>query len=172
METPGGRSILKELDPEKTRFQLDEFGDLQVEMPGEEGETEQHARVRTTRTFPLTSPEEFISFFDEEDNYIGTLRHFRLVDPATRALLLGELDRRYFMPRIRQIRNIRISAGITSWEVETDRGLRRFDVRDREDLRPLPPNRILVKDADGNRYEIPDWTQLDQRSRDFMVQLL
>lgn len=165
-------NLMKEFDPTKTRFRLDEFGDLQVETVDEHGEPKCYQRVSIARTFPLTSPDEFISFFDEEGNFIGMLRHLRLVDSATRKLLTEELDRRYFMPRILEVRDIRISAGITSWEVETDRGLRHFDVRDRDDLRPLPPNRIIIRDADGNRYEIPDWTQLDDRSRDFIVQLL
>lgn len=55
--------------------------------------------------------------------------------------------------------------GVTRWKVETDRGPRTFDVATRHDVRPVGPNRYLIRDVDGNRYEIPNTAQLDAASR-------
>ena len=52
--------------------------------------------------------------------------------------------------------------GIQRWEVETDRGPRVFEVRSREDLRWLHPGHLIVRDVDGNRYEIKRFDDLDR----------
>jgi hypothetical protein len=49
-------------------------------------------------------------------------------------------------------------------EVETDKGQREFETRYKEDIRKLPGGRVIIKDADGNRYEIKDYMKLDKRS--------
>ena len=52
------------------------------------------------------------------------------------------------------------------WQVETDRGPRTFEIRSsRRDMRVLSAGRILIRDADGNLYEVPDYRQLDPQSR-------
>ena len=58
-----------------------------------------------------------------------------------------------------------VLAQAARWEVETDRGYRVFDIRDREDLRLIGGTRVLLQDADGNRFEIEDIGELDDRSR-------
>ena len=50
------------------------------------------------------------------------------------------------------------------WETETDKGTRRFEVTSRRDVKKIGKRRIIVKDADGNLYEIPDYAILDQKS--------
>jgi hypothetical protein len=46
-----------------------------------------------------------------------------------------------------------------------DGGYRAFDVRDREDVRVFGGARVLLQDADGDRFEIDDIHELDDRSR-------
>ena len=46
---------------------------------------------------------------------------------------------------------------MVTWEVETDKGPRRFLVRNlRDSTFPLGKNRLMMTDTDGNRYEFPD----------------
>jgi hypothetical protein len=53
--------------------------------------------------------------------------------------------------------------------VETDRGRRVFELHSsRRDIRVLPGGRVLVRDADGNLYEIPDVRRLDVASHAFV----
>lgn len=163
---------LREWDPRNVRVRQDEFGDMRLEVQTRDGEWAFYERVHPARPFPLTAPNEFISFFDEHENFLGLVRDLRRLDRDAQKLIEEVMDRRYFMPRIRRIVSLEIRGGVTSWVVETDRGERTFDVRDRDDLRPLPPYRLVIGDVDGNRYEIPDYTALDEDSRYLLEPLL
>jgi len=54
---------------------------------------------------------------------------------------------------------------VLSLEVDTDRGGRAFEVGTREQIRWLPTGRLLLRDLDGNRYELPGLRDLDPQSR-------
>ncbi|NLC56756.1 MAG: DUF1854 domain-containing protein [Armatimonadetes bacterium] len=164
--------LLKAFDPHRLRIWRDSFGDLQLETVEPDGERKRYERVYPSRAYPLTAPAEFISFFDPDDNFVGMLASLDDVDAATRRLLEEEFDRRYFVVRITAVQSLRVNAGIISWRVETDRGPRTFEVRDRDDIRTEPPARLIIKDVDGNRYEVPDHTRLDRVSRELLEQLL
>ena len=75
------------------------------------------------------------------------------------------MSRAYFVPRITAIYEIEDAHGAARWEVETDRGYRLFDIRDREDVKVIESRRVLLQDADGNRYEVEDIHELDERSQ-------
>ena len=76
-----------------------------------------------------------------------------------------ELEKSYFLPALVRVLDITDDFGIQRWEVETDRGPRVFEVRSREDLRWLHPGHLIVRDVDGNRYEIKRFDDLDTSSR-------
>ena len=49
--------------------------------------------------------------------------------------------------------------------VDTDQGHRQIHIRNRySDMKLLYDGRVLIRDADDNRYEIPDWLALDKKS--------
>jgi hypothetical protein len=49
--------------------------------------------------------------------------------------------------------------------VQTDRGETTLYAKDRSDIRRMPGRRILFTDVHGMKYDVPDYTQLDDRSR-------
>ena len=52
------------------------------------------------------------------------------------------------------------------WTVETDHGIITFEIRNHNaSVKPLYDGRVLIKDANDNRYEIPDIKKLDKRSQ-------
>ena len=68
-------------------------------------------------------------------------------------------------PVITRIVRIKRMFGVVSFDVETDRGPRQFDVKGRRDnIVAIGRERYLITDVDGARYEIPDATQLDSAS--------
>jgi len=92
----------------------------------------------------------------------------RRLDRESRELVLEQADQVYFMPRI--VRIVRIEEkpgmGIARWEVETDRGSNSFEMVSRsESVWYVGRNRLVIRDADGNRYLIEDLNALDKRSR-------
>lgn len=121
--------------------------------------------VRPAPAFPVSEAADYVAFLDSRDREVLLLGHLHRLDEQSRRCLEEELGRVYFVPRITAIYHIEDAHGAARWEVETDRGFRVFDVRDREDVRLLQGRRVLLQDADGNRYEIPDIGELDERSR-------
>ena len=68
------------------------------------------------------------------------------------------------MPKITKIHELEGEFGVTRWVVETNRGPVTFGMRTRYDVVSLENGRVLIKDADGNRYEIENYHRLDPTS--------
>ena len=148
------------LDPKELRLYLDTFGDLEVEL---EGRT--YKQITAVRAFPVSSDDRFIILKDAEDKELGIIQNAGELDGKSRKVLRAELARAYFTPRIVMVNEITEQFHIPKWDVETDRGPRVFELRTSRDVRVLDGGRILFRDADGNRYEIPDYRNLDPISR-------
>ena len=157
------------LDPDKARFFVDAFEDLNLEL----AEDQTYSRVRVKRAFPLTYDDCFIVVQDRDGKEIGSLARLDALDRDSRQAVEDELERAYFTPRIQRIAKVTTANRVPRWEVETDRGPRAFEIYSgRRDVRLLGDGRILVQDADGNRYEIPDYRRLDPASRALVEEML
>jgi hypothetical protein len=150
------------LDPEKTLIETAPDGTLRVVVEDDSC----GMRVEAYRAFPLSYPEEYIALRDGGGREIGVLRDLREVAPTMRALVEEELRRRYFLPQITAIRNVTERFGSTEWDVETDRGPRRLAMRQiNEAITEVSPERYLLTDVEGNRYEVKELSALDPESR-------
>ncbi len=151
------------LDAAHLKAHLDVRGRLEIMLP--DGTV--HRNVRVSLAFPISRPKRFIYLYTEDGAEIGLLPDPRKLEREARDLLLAQADQAYFMPRITGIRRIDEHMGIARWEVETDRGWSAFDVIARGESSHwyVGRNKIVVRDADGNRYLIEDTTALDSRSR-------
>jgi len=152
------------IDPSEVQVRLDEAG--LVELVLADGTV--HAGVKVIPAFPISRPSRFVYFQDKDGNELGVLVDPRGLDRESRDLLLSQADQAYFMPRITRIVRVeeKVGIGIARWEVETDRGWSDFDVVSRsESIWFVGKNRIVIRDADGNRYLIEDLAVLDKRSR-------
>lgn len=129
--------------------------------------------VAIHRAFPFTHGNDYLSVRDKDGNEIGMIRTLNDFDKATRRLILEELERRYFVPVITRIDRIKEEFGYAYWEVQTDRGPRRFTVRGmHESVLPVGPDRYIIVDVDGNRFEIPSLSKLDPKSLKLLDALL
>ena len=157
------------LDPDKARFFVDAFEDLNLELAGDQT----YSRVRVKRAFPLTRDDCFIVVQDRKGKEIGSLARLDALDRDSRQAVEDELERAYFTPRIQRIAKVTVANRVPRWEVETDRGPRAFEIySSRRDVRLLGAGRVLVQDADGNRYEIPDYRRLDPASQALVEEML
>ena len=110
---------------------------------------------------PITDPRRMVSIRDDRGEEIGILPDVDALDPISRQVIADELERAYFMPRITDILDVHEDLGVVSWLVETDKGERTFHVRTiRQNVRKIGRRRLVIKDVDGNRYEISDWAAL------------
>ena len=124
----------------------------------------EYKRVGVYLTFPLTDPEEFISIreADEKAKEIGLVEDLSKLPKDQQEMLREQIRLRYFMPVIKKIMEIKEEYGYAYWHVETGFGVCRFTTHMSGDVViHLSDSRLLVKDIDGNRYEIPDFYALD-----------
>jgi hypothetical protein len=160
---------IRVLDPDQTRFEWSEGGFLRMH-DGEKGTD--YPRVNLHRSFPLTFSDEYISVRDHEGKEIGMIRAMEDFSDR-RELLLKELDRRYFTPVIEQINSIKEEFGYSYWNAKTDAGPFRFTVRSGQgSVQQLDVKRVMVIDADGNRFLISDATVLTVKELKLLEPLL
>jgi len=121
--------------------------------------------VKPIRCFPWRDRDRFVSLRGRDDKELALIEDLNAHDPAEAQLIRDELGQVFFVPKIRSVRTIRDVFGVHTWRVETDKGGVSFDVKSRDDIHLITDTRVLVKDADGNFYEIADVAALDARSR-------
>jgi len=148
------------IGPDGVRVREDEFHRLHVIVDGTE-----HSNVRAVRAFPISEKADYISFLDSEGHEVALMAEPDKLDEASRVVLARALKTMYYMPKITCVHSITEKMGVGHWEVTTDRGYASFEVVSREQIRRLPRGRLLLNDADGNRFEIEDTEALDVRSR-------
>jgi len=153
------------LDVRDLRLFRDDFGKLHLQVGGRK-----YKGVRPVRLFPISAPNQEIAFQDAEGKEIGILKEMKALDADSRRCLDEELELIYFVPRVTAIKGVISRHGTTTWDLETDRGPRRIHVKDRSDIRRLPGRRVLLVDVFGLKHDIPDYTQLDERSRALLEQ--
>ena len=124
-----------------------------------------YLRIVVRRLMPLSNPNGYISLAADEDTEIGILVNPSELAPESLKILQEELDKRYFTPTIQKIYRVKEQFGIHEWEVETERGRITFSVRGlNQNIKQVPPARLFVTDVRGNRYDIPDYRELDAQS--------
>lgn len=129
--------------------------------------------VRVARAFPFSDPDHYIGFRDANDADIGLVIEPRELDEASRRVIDEELAQRYWTPQIRRVLSVKEGNGTVDWEVETDHGPRRVLVRNlRDSTFLLGPDRLIMTDTDGNRYEFPDVSRVGAKAYQVLSKVL
>ena len=162
MDTINIEDELKFVDPQQIELKLNSFGDLELHLP--DGTV--HAPVVPARSFPLTDVTHYIAIQtdNKEREEICLIEDMEQLSGESRRVLEDALEKAYFMPVISRLQAINRRFGGTQWKVETDRGVIVFDLSSRSAISQFDGGRLLIKDIDGNRYEIPNYLQLDPKS--------
>ncbi|MDR1744571.1 MAG: DUF1854 domain-containing protein [Planctomycetota bacterium] len=91
----------------------------------------------------------------------------------SRRVALEELDACVVMPRILAVHEVKPRFGNYYWDVETDKGRRKFLLSSPENNTFHPsPDAIVIRDVSGNCYEIPRIAELSSASRREMDRVL
>ncbi len=118
------------------------------------------------RLFPLSGLDKYISLLDSDGREIAIIRSLAALMPESRKAVEDSLEEYYLIPKISAITERVEKSGILKWTVQTDYGKRRFDIKNRHsDIKSLYDGRVLIKDSDDNRYEIPNINELDTHSK-------
>lgn len=126
-----------------------------------------------TSVFPISNKGHFISLRDEHGVEFGIIEQAHELDPESKRIVREELERSYFLPRITDVIGIDDHLNLFIFRVETDRGPRTFEVRNpRQNVRSVGGGRYLIKDVDGNRYDIPKLRNLGPKSQNLLSEFV
>ena len=124
--------------------------------------------------FPFTNHTMFITLLDENERELGFVRDLDEIDDDSRRALEECFHEYYMIPKITKLLSCEDKFGSLKWVVETDRGVISFTVRNRHsDIKRLwGTKRIVIRDSNDNRYEIPDYTAMDRHSNRLLFSYL
>lgn len=126
---------------------------------------EKFTELELRRMFPITGLEKYIALVDLEGNEIAVIRNVNDLLPESKTVVENCLKEYYMIPRITRFIKMSEKFEIWMWTAETDKGICTFEIRNHlTAIKPLYDGRVLIKDGNDNRYEIPDVNKLDKKS--------
>ncbi len=149
---------VNKLTPDNVAFSETTGGFLTLKYEGEE-----KGLVNVICTFPFTAPDEFLSVRTNDDKMteIGIIENINEFDEKTVSLIKKQLEIRYFMPKILKVYSIKEEYGHAYWSVLTNKGKHKFTSPSGSSGSVIrKESRVIIKDSDQNRYEIPDLARL------------
>lgn len=123
-------------------------------------------KLEPRRLFPVNMLDRYITLLDDEGVERAVIRSIDDLDADSAKTIRKCLDDYYLVPEIIRLLSVCDKYGILRWTVETDRGIKSFDIRNRNhDIRVRDDYSVRVRDSDDNRYVIKDWRALDIKSK-------
>ena len=127
---------------------------------------ESYEELEPRRLFPVYRPDEYITLIDTSRHEIAVIRQISDLDEKSREVIEESLAYYYRIPKIERIISITLKQGKYHWSVITDLGPKYFEIKNgNTDVKVFPDFSIRVRDANDNRYVIPDHRLLDKHSR-------
>lgn len=131
---------------------------------------ESFEKLEPRRLFPVSRIDNYITLLAEDGKEIAIIRSFDALNKESAEVIRDSINDYYLVPYITQIFSITEKSGTLVWNVETNRGFKSFEIRDRNhDIRVYKDGRIRVRDSDDNRYVIEDYHTLDKHSRHQLI---
>ena len=126
------------------------------------------------RLFPITNTTMFITLLNKEEKEAAFVRDLNEIDEDSRRALEECFAEYYMIPKITRLLQSDEKFGSLKWTVDTDRGTVTFQIRNRHsDIKQMGKSgRVIIRDANDNRYEIPDYTALDAHSKHLLFSYL
>ena len=117
------------------------------------------------RLFPFSNPNEYITLITENKKEMAVIRSMAELTEESRRAIEECFSEIYMIPKIIRVNSVEAKFGTLNFSMETDRGPIKFRIRNpHSDIKKLDDGRMLFRDSDDNRYEIPDINKLDKHS--------
>jgi len=147
--------------PQNVEF-INHEGYITMKENGEE------TRVLLHLLFPYDEKTKYVSVLNEASSEIGMISDINDFQGESFIAIKKELDRKYFLRKIVEIKDIKDKRGVTTWKVLTEdlgEEILEFSIRDTYgSIYKLTDNRLIINDMDGNKYEVSDVTKLPKES--------
>ncbi len=130
-------------------------------------ETKEYNRVFLHRCFPFQKLFEYIAVLDDEYGEIGIIKDINVFSDTIKKLLVNELERKYYEPKIETIISLKERYGFSYWVVNTTNGRKvNFTMQDTfRNIIRVDDNKAILLDVDGNRFVIENIEKLPKKSR-------
>ena len=152
---------LEFLNGNDCRFSFNKNNFLTMTLCGEP-----KGRVKLIRAYPYSLKEEYICIHDLDDNEIGIIKTLAELDNDSREACIKELQDRYYCPTVTHVKSIKERMGHFYFETVIDGKEKKFTVRDiTRNLRYAYDSTLLIFDMDGNRYVIPEFEKIEEKSK-------
>ena len=127
---------------------------------------ERFEALEPRRLFPVSRLESYVTLLNTDGEEVAVIREIGALSDDSARVIRASLEDYYLVPKITRIISVTERYGTLRWEVETDRGIKSFDIRNRNhDIKVSKNGSVRVRDADDNRYVIDDYKALDAHSR-------
>ena len=118
------------------------------------------------RLFPISGQTRYITLLDDDLNERAVIRNLDTLTEEGKTIICDCLKEYYMIPKISRIYDIDDRVSKIRFDVETDRGRQTIEITNIVHQIKLMQNvRVLFRDSNDNRYEIPDITRLDAKSQ-------
>lgn len=149
------------LTPEECEFSFNANGFITFTHKGEA-----KGRVKLVRTYPYSLEDEYICVHTLDDKELGIIRDLKELSAESCQCARRELQNRYYCPTVTTVKSVKERMGNFYFETIIDEKKKSFTVRDiTKNLRFAGENTLLIFDMDGNRYVIPDFQGIEEKSR-------
>lgn len=126
---------------------------------------QQHVGVSAVRAFPLSAPTRGVALCTQTGREVVWIDDLEAVASPMRRLIEEEIASNEFLPVITRIYRMSSDSTPCEFDVETNRGRTKFTLDSDEQIRKVGVNRLIITDARGVRYHVPDLQLLDTVSR-------
>lgn len=124
------------------------------------------------RLFPVSVQDRFITLLDENGVEQAVIRDLKTLPKDQREIIEDCLNEYYLIPKILRIRDYRERYDGLTLFTDTDKGPADIEIRILLKGFRMDGVRVLIRDINDNRYEIPDINRVDNLSRQILGRYL
>ena len=153
------------VDPENDKIVREDLYKVRLEK----ADGEVISTLEPKRLFPFSRPNEYITLLGGDEfapkKEEAVIKDLGKLSAESKAAIESCFEEFYMIPKIIRVIDTIFKFGSLRWIVETDRGAVEFRIRNmNSDIKMLDRRRMLIRDSNDNRYEIPDISLLDKKS--------
>jgi len=144
------------LDLDKAEFFVADSGFTGLKYDGKE-----YKHITLKRALPIGMPMEYISVADNENKEIGIIKAVDELSKDQYAIVLDELNSRYYCPEVLDVKSVKDKLGYLYMELvinvtgSEETHIKNCAVKDvNKNIRMLSDDSLIIYDVDGNRYVI------------------
>jgi hypothetical protein len=126
-------------------------------------------KLEPRRLFPITGIKKYITLLDEEGVEVAIIRDLMTLPAEDRRIIEECLDEYYHIPKIIKVKSCEERFGVTKFYCVSNRGDCTIEVNNIiHQVKLTHGIRVLFRDNEDNRYEVPDIRKLDSKSRSIL----